>query len=986
MDLVRKLAGRRLEDRVCASYDVFLDSLGAQLSTLDLVARLYTPEGERTLKMFFVGAKFTRPVYIEANGDIHPISVKEAELRNLSYCIPLYSDVHIHRSNGPSSILHDTFLGNVPLMVGSRRCPEPRGGWFCIHGSRKSIVEQRAHLTNHPIVYHKTVAGVHHWTVVCKSSSGTNVYVTSIKLHRGRLAVTFPKLEREVDLGSLLRLLGHAGELRNRDLFHATEDEGQELRLKSTYLIGEEDRVRDALETQLLPHTSHKGFYLMHMCDVLADHIRRNTWTDKDSLFNQKVETVSDLLSSLTTNLLRKMRNEMRSYLQRLMQKRVLRDSDVAQAVKRQTSLTDGLSFAFATGSWNTTLVDKRIRPGVCQLLNRGSPVASLSQLRRVKSSLRPEQKLTAPRLLHHSTIFRLCPFDTPEGASVGLETTLALGASISMDRPLDLSIMALVGPGDGTYVFVDGTLVGGTLDPEGLCAELRAHRRAGRIAKDISVAYRENVHVRTSRGRIIRVLRRNVPPVEGPLEAIEGPYLEWLDVYEEDTMLVAMDDSEVTPEHTHVEVHPGLMLGLAASMIPFPGRKPGARVVYQCSMGKQAISPLLDLDIMDTTTNAAMYSQKPLVRTELSGAFLEEHMDASGFNAIVAVMPSGLLGRSGCNQEDSLVFNQGFVDRGGGRSVQYKTVKVSLGSNPGEKVVIGVTNRAQMRPCNLEGGLPRVGQVVVKGEYLVGRTKISGKAEMDDSVFSPMDGVVDRILKIVERSGSTAYHIRLRRVCIPQLGDKYANRDSQKGVVGCLMPQEDAPFSKDGISPDILINPHAFPSRMTVSYLLSGALAKLGCMEGKFKNGSAFSTIGDLQKLRGKETLYNGKTGEAYREKIFIVPMFYQKLKHMAQPKLHVRARGMINELTRAPAGGKAKKGGLRFGEMERDALVSHGAANMLHERLCLSSDLYHLPVCPKCQSYDCKHRKTKVKMSYAYKLLLTELQAMGIRPRIHI
>lgn len=192
-------------------------------------------------------------------------------------------------------------------------------------------------------------------------------------------------------------------------------------------------------------------------------------------------------------------------------------------------------------------------------------------------------------------------------------------------------------------------------------------------------------------------------------------------------------------------------------------------------------------------------------------------------------------------------------------------------------------------------------------------------------------------------------------------------------------------PFTESGMPVDILINPHAFPSRMTVSYLLEGALAKLGCMEGKFKDGSAFTKVENLNALSTKEVMFNGKTGRKYKEKISIFPIFYQKLKHMASAKLHCRAMGKINELTKAPCAGKQKDGGLRFGEMERDCLTAHGAANMLNERLMKSSDQYKLWVCPRCKGYDCKHKKKPVTIPYSFKLLVTELQAMGIRPKLH-
>lgn len=999
MGLVHKIASRALSERVRSAYDCYLDKLPELLSSMDVVARSFGPTGEQVMKLCFVGGKTNCPMFVESDGTVHPLTAREAHLRQLSYTIPLYSDVHVHRSEGSSSILPDVFLGKIPLMVGSRRCQETEGGHFVIHGQRKTIVEVKAHAHNVPIIYHKTTSGIDHWTVSCKSQLGTAVFVCSMKLRNRALMVSFPKLEKEIDLRSLLRLLGSDREPRHPDLFDLDQPP-TELKLKKTYNLGDEqeERVVDVLQNQLLPHTAHKAHYLLYMADTLAQHIRENRSTDKDSLFSQRIETVDDLLGSLTTNLLLKMKHELRSYLQKMMGKkgRCLEDKGVRKALARQTTLTDGLSFAMATGTWSTMLVDKRSRPGICQLIQAGSPIVPVAQLLRIKSSIRPDQKLTKPRLLHHTSFGRICPVATPEGASVGLEANLALGASISMqadsDAVLQLVARYIVTPDCGSYVFLDGALVGGTQDPEALCEAVRKLRREGTIPKDVSVAYRRVVHIRCSSGRILRALLRvaAMPVPDLPLEKLERGYIEWLDVFEEDTVTVAMSRAEID-NHDYVEIHPGLMLSICGSMVPLVSHKPPARTVYQCGMAKQAIGPQLS-DDMHTTSNYSVYSQRPLVRSELAAAFLPAELDAAGINVVVAVMPANR------NQEDSLIISQGAIDRGLGVSVQYKTVKVSLASNPGETVELGEPEKAQLQPYNLKGGLPYVGQRMKEGEYLVGRIKTVAGQGIDDSVMSPVEGVVDRVMRIKERSGSVAYHIRLRKIMVPCLGDKFAQRDAQKGVLGSIRPQEDMPFTRDGVPIDIIISPFAFPSRMTISYLLEGTLAKLGAKKGRFEDASPFRTIEDLQKLTGHEWVYNGCTGERYREPISVLMCFYQKLKHMASQKLHCRATGTISELSRAPCSGRARSGGLRFGEMERDCLVAHGAPHLLQNQLMKSSDETKIVVCVKCKTYDCpclrkkkkrRFRKTptkKISVPYSFKLLLTELQAMGIKTDLHV
>ena len=324
---------------------------------------------------------------------------------------------------------------------------------------------------------------------------------------------------------------------------------------------------------------------------------------------------------------------------------------------------------------------------------------------------------------------------------------------------------------------------------------------------------------------------------------------------------------------------------------------------------------------------------------------------------------------------------------------MQYKTVKVSLASNPGETVELGEPEKAQLQPYNPKGGLPTLASAW-RERVPRRQNKIIAGQKIDDSIMCPIDGVVDRVMRIKERSGSVAYHIRLRKIMIPSVGDKFAQRDAQKGVPGCIRRQEDMPFTRDGVPVDIIISPFAFPSRMTISYLLEGTLAKRGAKRGRFENASPFRTIEDLQKLKGQEWVYNGCTGERYKEPISVLLCFYQKLKHMASQKLHCRATGTISELSRAPCSGRARSGGLRFGEMERDCLVAHGAPHLLQNQLMKSSDETKLIVCMKCKSYDCsclrkKRRKTptkKISVPYSFKLLLTELRAMGIKTDLHV
>uniref|UniRef100_A0A7S0YCC4 DNA-directed RNA polymerase subunit beta n=1 Tax=Polytomella parva TaxID=51329 RepID=A0A7S0YCC4_9CHLO len=521
----------------------------------------------------------------------------------------------------------------------------------------------------------------------------------------------------------------------------------------------------------------------------------------------------------------------------------------------------------------------------------------------------------------------------------------------------------------------------------------------------------------------------------------VENGMIEYVDTEEEETTMIAMQlrdvrNARVRPgphvhNYTHCEIHPAMILGVAASIIPFPDHNQSPRNTYQSAMGKQAMGLYCsNFQLrMDTQAFVLYYPQKPLVTTK-SMEYIRFRELPAGINAIVAIACY-----SGYNQEDSLMLNQSSIDRGFHRSIFYRAYKEEKKGRP--SLLFGDTGGVEeierpdpltttrMRPFGTynkldDDGLCPPGTRVSGDDIICGKTVTLGpdptgavqkftKQDASLALRSHEAGVVDQVMVSTNLDGCKFVKIRVRTICIPQVGDKFASRHGQKGTCGITYTMEDMPFSVEGIVPDIIVNPHAIPSRMTIGHLVEALLSKVAALTGTEGDATPFTdmTVDDVStqlhglgyQRRGWEVMYNGHTGRQLKAQIFLNPTYYQRLKHMVDMKIHSRGRGPTQVLTRQPAEGRARDGGLRFGEMERDCIVSHGAAAFLKERLFDVSDAYRIHVCENSgliaianlqkQSFESKLAKdnsgiVQVLIPYACKLLFQELMSMCIVPRM--
>jgi DNA-directed RNA polymerase beta subunit/intein/homing endonuclease len=670
---------------------------------------------------------------------------------------------------------------------------------------------------------------------------------------------------------------------------------------------------------------------------------------------------------------------------------------------------------------------------------------------------------------------------ETPEGQSIGIVKSLAYMAHITIptnSSPLyDYIIPKIhkIEEVDSVFlihkvkVFINGSWVGVSTDPQTFYQELKEMKYSGIINIYTSIVFDyKNMEIRvcSDGGRLTRpLLRVKDNQAIITLDIIEkvknrelqwndlltnchlevGSVIEYIDVEEQGFAMIALKENAMKESvlekrktakynYTHCEIHPSTILGVLASCIPFPENNQAPRNTYECAQIKQAIGVYaLNYDKrMDKTAYVMSYPSRPLVDTRLMN-FIQMHKAPSGCQIHVAIMT-----HSGYNQEDSLLINKGSIDRGMFMSTIYHTEKDEdkniirdeiIRCKPDKPKTKGI-KFGNYEKLNSQGFIPEntlvenrdviIAKIIPIKENRNDPTKVIKYEDQSKIYRTTEESYIDKNYTGRNGDGYNFAKTRVRILRKPVIGDKFSSKMGQKGTCGNIIPECDMPFTKDGIRPDLILNPHAIPSRMTIGQLKETILGKVLIEMGLMGDGTAFSSLNvqticeQLQSLgyhsQGNEIMYDGLTGEQMEVSTFFGPVYYQRLKHMVNDKQHSRAFGPMVNLTRQPAEGRSRDGGFRVGEMERDVLLAHGMSRFTKERLHDVSDAYSAFVCRKCgmiASYNNGDNKrinklndhftihhcntcnnmtefAKVEIPYAYKLLSQELQTINIVPRI--
>ncbi|XP_053575638.1 DNA-directed RNA polymerase III subunit RPC2 [Bombina bombina] len=897
-----------------------------------------------------------------------PVSPHECRLRDMTYSASITVDIEYTR--GSQRIIRNALpIGRMPIMLRSsncvltgktpaefaklNECPLDPGGYFIVKGVEKVILIQEQ-LSKNRIIVEADRKGAVGASVT--SSTHEKKSRTNLVMKQGRFYLKHNTLSEDIPIAIIFKAMG--------------VESDQEI----VQMIGTEDHVMSAFGPSLEECQKAQIFTQMQALKHIGNKVRRQRMWGGGGPKKSRVDEARELLAStiLTHVPVKEFNFRAKCIYTAVMVRRVI----LAQGENK---------------------VDDRDYYGNKRLELAG-------------------QHISGPTA---------CPF----------VIRFLFLQDVQPAHPMRMCAVRLI-------QIIAGNILGVIRDHKKLVNTFRLMRRAGYINEFVSISTNLSdrcVYISSDGGRLCRpyIIVKNQRPMvtKKHIEELSQGYrtfedflheslVEYLDVNEENDCTISLYEHSIAKQTTHLEIEPFTLLGVCAGLIPYPHHNQSPRNTYQCAMGKQAMGTIgyNQRNRIDTLMYLLAYPQKPMVKTRTIELIEFEKLPA-GQNATVAVMSY-----SGYDIEDALVLNKASLDRGFGRCLVYKNAKCTLKrySNQTFDKVMGpmldATTRKQIWRHEIldADGICSPGEKVENKQVLVNKsmptvtqTPLEGSSVPQQPQFKDVpisykgstDSYIEKVMISSNAEEAFLIKILLRQTRRPEIGDKFSSRHGQKGVCGLIVPQEDMPFCDTGICPDIIMNPHGFPSRMTVGKLIELLAGKAGVLDGRFHYGTAFggSKVKDVcedlirygYNYLGKDYVTSGITGEPLEAYIYFGPVYYQKLKHMVLDKMHARARGPRAVLTRQPTEGRSRDGGLRLGEMERDCLIGYGASMLLLERLMISSDAFEVDVCGQCgllgYSGWCHYCKSSCHVSslripYACKLLFQELQSMNIIPRLKL
>lgn len=835
--------------------------------------------------------------------------------------------------------------------------------------------------------------------------------------------------------------------------------------------------VRTFLEKHLFPHMGEsdlkKAWFLAHMTSVLLRGITGRRDADNiDAVWMKRFDNYLILQSQLLAQTITHLYDHIETNIKRHSSNKLMSEDDfddMLPTIMKKLNIESAIEKVYKSGKWTISKSNSVwAMQAVTKQLERRSFLDAISNIRKVmipntKSS---HMKKESMRTVSGSQYGYIDTAETPDGEKVGVIKHLCITTNITTgsDPKLvtnyikdlywgiyDFNMMDRKLIGSVFMLFVNGALEGMTKAPQEMADRVRELRRSGKIDiyASVSVDYgRRTIWILTDPGRLVRPLL--VVGEDGNLairkkdvamlrkgektwdDMIKEGKIEYIDI-QECTFNVLLADSPSRLEradsklikYTHCEIHASCTLGATTSVLAMCDRNQGPRVVFGNAQIKQALGVYASNFLLrfDKQAHVLWYPERPLVVSRWE-KYIHPLSASGGQNAMVAIMSY-----TGYNQEDSLIMNQTSVERGFLNSTAYKlyqdiAVQNEKFAKANSKITHGMRQGANYDYLNHNGTVPE-GTHLKHHDIIIGKIATMERTndhKLDEYEYEDYsielkedDAVVDRVLPDQDYAGFNIVKVRTRHTRVPQIGDKSSSRSAQKGVCGLTLRTQDMPFTAYGNCPDIIMNPHAIPSRMTIAQPLEMTLAAISAYNGVQVDGTPFTNtplefiqegMGTLQKAYpeahyddyGKQDVYDGMTGEKMENKVFMTPCFYAKLKQMVVDKKHSRANGSMQVLTRQPHEGRAKDGGLRFGEMERDSIISHGASSFLKERMVDCSDKYELYLCKKCQDlavansknniYKCNICKdstniVRIETVYAFKLLTQEISQMNTVPK---